>query len=129
MTTKSVLQRLNSLRKKASNASSGAEAHCKPSTYCRSPSTLPQAGSQDQLKLRPPKKLTFSGSCKAVPGRKIAAVTYTLKPLLLRALRRGPSILALPGSQDELKPRPSDPNHLGDCCLPADADFRSVIGR
>src|SRR5271154_6125320 len=45
-------------------------------------------------------------------GRNIKGRLQGLKPLLLRALRRSPSILALPGSQDELKPRPSDPTHL-----------------
>src|SRR5271170_1583025 len=83
MTTKSVLQRLNRLRKKVSNVSSGAEAHCTPSTYCRSPSTLPQAGSQDQLQLRPPKKPTFSASCKATTHSDSRVLTLASKPVVL----------------------------------------------
>src|SRR5277367_809728 len=46
------------------SVSSGAEARCEPSSYCRSPSTLPQAGSQDQLKLRPPENQLFPQTVK-----------------------------------------------------------------
>src|SRR5271156_2706399 len=65
------------------SVSSGAEAHCKPSTYCPSPSTLPQAGSLDQLKLRPPKKPTFSASCKATTHSDSRVLTLASKSVVL----------------------------------------------